>query len=165
VRIRGRNPQGRYWRRVLPLSLSWCCACCCLCPRCQPFSIQSVPLSPKPNTTTPPPSSLAPPLLLSTPPRPLAAFPTQPDRRAASFPPGRAIPRRFRAIRRGFGAPLGVSRRIGGDRDSRLEVRPPPPPLRSLTLAARCPPRRAGVCPLACPRLLPAPPCLGAMNR
>jgi len=54
---------------------------------------------------------------LPTPPRPLAAFPTQSDRRAASSPPGRAIPRRFRAIRRGFGAPPGVSRRIGGDRD------------------------------------------------
>ena len=78
-----------------------------------PFSIQSVPLSPKPNTTTPPPSS---PPSLSSPPLPLAAFPTQSARRPASSPPGWAIPRRFRAIRRGFGAPLGVPRRIGGDR-------------------------------------------------
>ena len=41
------------------------------------------------------------------PPLPLAAFPTQSDRRAAASAPGRAIPRRFRAIRgssRGFSA-------------------------------------------------------------
>lgn len=164
MRIRGRDPQGRYWRRVLPpLPLLVLRLLLCVSPL--PTLFYSVG-SPLPQAKHHHPSPFLPcPSPLSTPPRPLAAFPTQPDRRAASSPPGRAIPRRFRAIRRGFGAPLGVSRRIGGDRDSRLEVRPPPPPLRSLTLAARCPPRRAGVCPLACPRLLPAPPCLGAMNR
>lgn len=97
VRIRG---QGRYWRHVLPLSLSWCCACCCVCPPCQPFSIQSVPLSPKPNTTTPPPSSLAPPLS----PRLLALSPLSPPNPTAGPPP----------FRRGGRFP-GDSARFGAD--------------------------------------------------
>ena len=111
-----------------------------------PFSIQSVPLSPKPNTTTPPPSS---PPSLSSPPLPLAAFPTQSARRAASSPPGRPIPRRFRAIRRGFGAPLGVSRRIGGDRAPGRSGHP-------LIAETRCSVPAAWVVGLgACPRRFP----------
>ena len=144
------------------LSLSWCCCLrlLCVCPSPLPtlfYSVGSPLLSPKPNTTTPPSSPH--PLSL----RLLAAFPTQSDRRAASSPPGRAIPRRFRAIRRGFGAPPGVSRRIGGDRDFPAGGQaPPPPPLRSLTLAASCP----AAWGRGFARLLPAPPCaLGAMNR
>lgn len=130
-----------------PLLPDWTSAVCTLHPRANPVSIQSVPLSPKPNTTILP--------SLPTHPLPLDAFPTQSDRRGGRFPGDSA---RIRGSSRGFSA---------NQRGSGLpaEGQVPPSPLRLLTLAAWCPPRGAGGLAICVHRLLPATGSLAALSR
>lgn len=111
-KIRRRDPQGTI---SLPLVFSFSTllpACCVSLPASLAlfYSVGSPLPQAKHHHPSSHLSSLSPPF------HPLAAFPTQSDRRPASAPRAPAIPRRFRAIRRGFGALPAVLRRIGGDR-------------------------------------------------